>query len=269
MIRPSDLLQIKEPIPPVASETVFSIGSFPVTNSFLLIVFIAVLFAIGSFFLIKKFKTKPGKVQGAVEMLYESLLDLVDSITGSRKHSKIIFPVIATLIIYIAVANLITFIPGLTSIEYGGVSIFRSPMSDFNTTFGLAFAMVLAINIVSIKDFGIIGYLGKFFQFDKLIKGAREGFGAFFMAVVEFLIGLLDIISEIAKVISLSFRLFGNIFAGEVLAVILLGSLAYLVPSLWMVLSILFGLIQAMVFGALVAAYYSFSVKMDEDVVSN
>ena len=265
----ADILQIKEPIPPVASETVFSIGSFPVTNSFLMILFIAGLFSILSFLIIKTFKTKPKTFQGAVEMLYESLLDLVDSITGSRKHSKIIFPVIATLIIYIGVANMIVFIPGLTSIEYGGIAIFRSPMSDFNTTFGLAFAAVIAINIVSIRDFGILGYLGKFFQFGKLFRAAKQGVGAFFMAFVEFLIGLLDIISEVAKVISLSFRLFGNIFAGEVLAVILLGSLAYLVPSLWMVLSILFGLIQAMVFGALVAAYYSFSVKMDEGEVSS
>lgn len=260
----SDVLQITRSIPPVASEAVFSIGSFPVTNSFLMIVFIGLLFAVLGIFAVRRFRAIPGRLQGMMEMLYESLLDLTNSIVGSVKHSKIIFPVIATLIIYIAVANMILFIPGLSSIEYGGTAIFRSPMSDFNTTFGLAFAMVLAINIVSIKDGGIIKYLGKFFQFDKLIAGARQGLGAFGMAFVEFLIGLLDIISEVAKVVSLSFRLFGNIFAGEVLAVILLGSLAYFVPSLWMVLSILFGLIQAMVFGALVAAYYSFSIDTEE-----
>jgi len=258
------IFQIKEPIPPVASEAVFNIGAFPVTNSFLLILFIAILFAVGSYLIIRNFKLKPGRMQSVIEMLYESLLSLVDSITGNKKHSKFIFPVVATLIVYIGVANLITFIPGLTSFTYDGTSVFRAPMADFNTTFGLAFAMVVAINIVSVKDFGIIGYLSKFFQFGNLFRAAKQGVGAFFMAFIEFLIGLLDIISEAAKVISLSFRLFGNIFAGEVLAVILLSSIAYVVPSLWMVLSILFGLIQAMVFGALVAAYYSFSVKMEE-----
>lgn len=75
----------------------------------------------------------------------------------------------------------------------------------------------------------------------------------------------MDIISEIAKVISLSFRLFGNIYAGQVMAVIIMGALAYALPAVWSSLGILFGLVQAIVFGSLVAAYYMIALKPPEE----
>ncbi len=258
-----EFFRIQESLPPVSSETVFSLGSFPVTNSFLFILFIAIIFAFGGYYIARSFQVVPRGAQSIVELLYEGIVLLVSSITGSTTQAKVIFPVVATLIIYIGVANIIGFIPGLTSIEYAKTSIFRAPMSDFNTTFGLAFALIVIINFLSIKDFGLFGYLGRFFQFKQLIAGFRKGIGSGVTAFVEFLVGLLDIVSEGAKIISLSFRLFGNIFAGEVLAVILLGSIAYVVPSLWMAMSMLFGAIQALVFGALIAAYYSSSVRAE------
>ena len=87
-----------------------------------------------------------------------------------------------------------------------------------------------------------------------------------FIAFIEFLIGLLDIFAELAKVVSLSFRLFGNMFAGEVLAVLILGSLAYLLPALWLSMSILFAAVQAIVFGALAAVYYTLSLKPEDNM---
>jgi len=258
-----NLLRIKlEPLP-ITSQTVFSIGGFPVVNSFLTIILVVIIFIIFGYIVTKKFSLRPKRFQMVVEALYEMMVSLVDSITGSRIHSEKIFPVVGALIVYISFANLIVFIPGLTSITYHGIDVFRAPMSDYNTTFGLAFAMVVSIQFISIREHGIAGYFGRFFQFKRLYHGMRNGFGDFGMAIVDFLMGLLEIVSEIAKIISLSFRLFGNIFAGEILSVIILGALAYLLPSLWMVLDILEALIQAMVFGSLVAAYYTFSVKME------
>jgi F-type H+-transporting ATPase subunit a len=155
-------------------------------------------------------------------------------------------------------------IPGVASVTYGGVSFFRSPTSDFNTTLGLALAMVVLIQGYAFKQLGFFGYVGRFIQIGGIIKGFKEGVGAGFMAIINFLIGLLDIVSEAAKVVSLSLRLFGNIYAGEVLAVIILGALAYVLPATWMALNILFALVQAVVFGALVAAYYSIAVAVEE-----
>ena len=86
-----------------------------------------------------------------------------------------------------------------------------------------------------------------------------------FIALIDFFVGVLDIIGEVAKVISLSLRLFGNMFAGQVLALILLGALAYIVPSVWLAMNLFVGVLQALVFSALVAAYYMLAVKPDEE----
>ena len=85
------------------------------------------------------------------------------------------------------------------------------------------------------------------------------------MAIIDFLIGLLDIISEFAKVISLSLRLFGNMYAGEILASILLGAFALMVPAPWLAMNLLVAVIQAIVFGSLCAAYYTLAVQNDEE----
>jgi F-type H+-transporting ATPase subunit a len=183
---------------------------------------------------------------------------------GVVKEESLMFSLVTALFLYIGVANLITIIPGVASVTYEGVSIFRSPTSDFNTTLGLALAMVVLIQLYAFKQFGFWGYVGKFIQLSGIIKGFKQGVGAGFMAIINFLIGLLDIVSEAAKVVSLSLRLFGNIYAGEVLAVIVLGALAYILPATWMALNILFALVQAVVFGALVAAYYSIAVTVEE-----
>ena len=84
------------------------------------------------------------------------------------------------------------------------------------------------------------------------------------LAIIDFLIGLLDIISEVAKVISLSLRLFGNMYAGEVLAGVVLGAFALIVPTPLVAMSILVAVLQAVVFGSLTAAYYTLAVQKED-----
>lgn len=248
--------QVSNEIPNIQPETIFSIGSFPVTNSLLLINLMTVLLIIFVIWLNRTIKLQPGKVQSVIEMFYEAVEKLINQITGSIKITNRIFPMIAALFLFVGVGNLITYIPGLASVTYDGASIFRSPTSDFNTTFGLALVMLFLIQIQAIVDSGLFGYIGKFIQIKGLIEGFKQGPGAAAMAFVEFLIGFLDIISEIAKVISLSMRLFGNIYAGDILMVIIMGAFAYGLPAVWLAMSLLVGVIQALVFGALIAAYY-------------
>ena len=260
-----DIIQVQREIPAIGPDTVFTLFGFPVTSSLLL--GIAIMLAIGlfGFFIIKrKYGAHPSKSQTLVEIMYEGMVDLIDQITDNRAISEKVIPLVGALFVFIGISNLIELIPGLTSITYGGTAIFRSPTTDFNTTFGLALAMVIVVQIASIKSWGIFGFLGKYFQFKQVYVGFRKGFGAGIMSIIEFLIGLLDIISEIAKVISLSFRLFGNLYAGQVLAVIILGFVASLLPTLWSGLGILFGVVQAIVFGALVTAYYTIGLKPEE-----
>ena len=121
--------------------------------------------------------------------------------------------------------------------------------------------MILLIQLASIRDYGIFGYLGKFFQFKQVWVAFRKSIKDGMLAIIEFMIGLLDIVSEIAKVVSLSLRLFGNMYAGQVLATVILAGFAYGLPAIWMSLSVLSAVVQTLVFALLVTAYYSISVK--------
>lgn len=250
--------------PTVQPEAVFSIGQFTVTNAMMMGLLVTIIFFFLFATLTRKAAEKPGKFQAVLEMFIESVLTLLESITGNREKAKRIFPLIGTLFIYIGFANIITLlVPFLTSFTYEGVPLLRTPSNDFNFTFSIALAMVVLTQFAAIKAHGILGYIGNFIKVRSVIDGFKQGIGAGFTSLIDVFVGLLDIISEIAKVISLSLRLFGNMFAGEMLAAILLGSFAFAVPSVWMAMNLLVGILQALVFGALTAAYYSLATEVE------
>ena len=256
---------IERDITPLTPDAVFYVGNFPIANSTLMSFAIAILLVLFAIFVVRKFKVRANKTQTVVEMCYEAVVGLIDQITDSRKHSEKIFPIVGAMLVYLTIANLITLIPGIEQITYNGVSIFRSPTADFNTTFGLALGAVIAINFVSIAEYGVLGHLGKFFKVKEVYQGFRKGISDGFVSLIDFFVGLLDIIGEIAKVVSLALRLFGNMYAGSVLMIILFGAFALIVPSLWLAMNLFVGVLQAMVFAALVAAYYMLAVKPEDE----
>ncbi len=259
------VVQILAEKPTIGAETIFNIGGFPVTNSLLMAWLITLIIVAISYFISRRMRIIPKRWQNIVEIVYESMYGLVEQICGDKRIARKIFYLIASLFIFIGFSNLLgLFVPFLGSFTYKGVSIFRTPTTDFNTTLSLALAMVLVIQAASIKKWGLLKHFSNYFKFHEIINGFRKGASAGVMGIVNFLIGLLDIVSEVARVISLSIRLFGNIFAGEMLAVILLGFLAYGLPVGWMVMNIFAGFIQAMVFGSLTTAYYSLAVAGGE-----
>lgn len=258
-------LQIPVAQPDVQPDTVFAIGELAVTNAMLMGVVVSLFFLGLSLYARKKTSMKAGKMQTVLEMVVEGFLSLLESIMGNKKAAEKMLPLIGTLFLFLGLGNLVALLPGVTSITYDGVQVFRTATNDFNMTFSIAFAMVLLTQWASLKEFGIFGHLGKYFKFKDVVKGFKEGIGAGVLAIVDFLIGLLDIVSEIAKVISLSLRLFGNMFAGDVLAAILLGSLAIIVPAPWLAMNLLVGVLQALVFGALTAAYYALAIDRGEE----
>jgi len=254
-------LGFERALTPIQPDIVFSIGNFGIANSTLMIVLLALLFLALGVFGVRKFTMVPGTFQSIIEMIYESILGLVQQITGDRYHAEKIFPVIATILVYFALANVIAIVPGLTDITYNGIAIFRTPTSDFNTAFGVSLAAVLVLNYVSLREYGFIGYLGNFFNIKGVINGFRKSIMDGFIGLVELFVGMLDIIGEIAKVVSLSFRLFGNVYAGQVLAIIILGAVAVGLPTIWTVMSGFTGILQGMVFASLVAVYYTLSLN--------
>ena len=182
-------------------------------------------------------------------VVYE-LLMLADTITQNRALSKRLLPLIATLFIFIICTNLIALLPGFLGSffilgENTPIPIFRSPNSDLTTTLALALITVVAIQYFSVRALGFTPYLSRFFNFTGLMP---------------FILGLFEFLSESLRVLSFSFRLFGNVFAGEVLLLVTVFLVPFILPVPFMVLEVFVGLIQAYIFCILALTYIRLSV---------
>lgn len=239
------------------AETVFHLGSFGVTNSLLLgLVVVVVLLVLGLIFK-KKLSLVPGAMQNLFEAAAEGLLGLMASVLGSEEKAEKYFPLIANIFLVVLLSNWFELIPGVGTIgifEGNGahaalVPFFRAPSADLNFTLAVAVIAVVAVNLFGIFTIGFWKHLGKFFT----LKNPIHTF-----------VGFLEFISEIAKMVSFSFRLFGNIFAGEVLLVIVGFLVPYIVPLPFMFLEIFVGFIQAFVFAMLTLVFVAIATAETE-----
>ncbi|EKE19697.1 MAG: hypothetical protein ACD_8C00124G0046 [uncultured bacterium] len=239
----------------LAPDVLFNIGSFPVTNT-LIGSFGISFFIMAIIFIANKnlSKDKPGKLQNFIEMLMEEAYKFILSIMGSEKKTKKIFPLAFTMFVFILVANLISFIPGQSAVtllrEGHDVAVFRAVMADYGMVLVMTLVTAITIQIVAIFVHGPFGYVGKFINFK---------------SPLSFFLGLMDIIGEFAKVISLSFRLFGNIFAGEVLGAVMLALAPFIVPLPFLFLGLLGALVQAFVFSVLTVVFINLAAEVEED----
>jgi len=237
----------------LAAEPIFHIGSFMVTNTLLMAWAIILFLVIIAFVTQKKLKMIPGKLQNVVEMIIEGLLDFMESVTQDRSQAKKFFPLVATIFIFVILGNWLEVVPGLGTIgiweEHNGhqvlIPFIRSTAADLNITLAIAIISVVSTHIFGIMGIGFFKHWGKFISF----KGP-----------IEFFVGILELISEVAKMISFSFRLFGNIFAGEVLLTVVLFLVPYFVPLPFLFLEIFVGFIQALVFAMLTLVFLKMAV---------
>ncbi len=255
-----DLLQVKEKIPGIHPHELFSIGFLTFSSSTMMAVLGVFLFLILAK-RVSKFKLVPNKFQIIVEDLVVFVYNFIVQIIDDEQRAKKIMPYVGSVFMFILFANLIPLFPFIGSITYHDHHLFSASTADFNTTFALAFAAVMIINLNAIIENGLFSHLSHFIQIKPIITGFKKSIGDGFLAIINFLVGLIEIIGEVARIISLSLRLFGNMFAHEVLTIILLGAFAIGVPAIWMGMGILVGVVQAIVFTALITVYYSLTIK--------
>jgi F-type H+-transporting ATPase subunit a len=260
-------------------------GPFYLVNTLPTLIFTLILLIVLAFFtnrsLTKSQRTDlvPRGIGNLMEAFFELLLNLTEGSTGAR-WANTVFPWFATIMIYVLFANLMKLIPGFESVgllhpassdgyavsSLGGgwstllpatvagggyilVPFFRGISLDLNFTFGLAIISVFMTQVVGFQVQGF-GYISKFFN-------VRTLFTAPFFGAMDFLVGLLELISEIAKILSFSFRLFFNMFGG----IILLAVVAFLLGRITIVSSMLYlfevfvGIIQAFIFGVLTMVF--------------
>jgi F-type H+-transporting ATPase subunit a len=226
-------------------EYVLSISGLLLTNTFLTSAVVTVFLGLFSIIFYFRKNNHSGMVINGVRVLVFELLKLTDMVTQDRELSKKILPLVATFFFFIVTANLVAFIPGFLGSFFiqtpaGEIPILRSPNSDLTTTLALALFSVFSIQFFSFKTLGLKGYMGRFFNFS---------------SPVAFVLGFFEMISEGVKVLSFSFRLFGNIFAGEILLLVIAFLVPYIIPLPFMILEVFVGIIQAFIFAMLTLAF--------------
>lgn len=226
----------------ISPDTLFTIAGFPFTNAVLVTLLVDIIIIAFIIAIYKKVSLRPGNLQNAAEAVIDFFYNTIENIAGKR--AEYIYPWATAFFIFIVISNIIALFPGFETIRVftqgsgeSGVPLFRSATSDLNTTLALAAVSVFATHFLSIKYTGIKSYISRFFSFK--------------MFPIFLFVGMLELVNEISKLISFSFRLFGNIFAGE----IVLATTYYFFPFL--ALELLVALIQALVFAMLTISFMS------------
>jgi F-type H+-transporting ATPase subunit a len=257
------------------AEPVFIFKNFTITNS-LLTSFIVVLLVF-AFVAVLKFKIKqiPKGIQNMFEIIIDGALNLADSVTGDRQTSIRFFPIVFALFIFILLNNWLGLLPGVGSIGYYSleeghqvfVPFFRGGTADLNTTLALALFSVIGANLAGVIMVGFWRHFNKFINikaFLEIPKKILKEPTILLVNPIKAFVGLVEIIGEFAKVASLSFRLFGNIFAGEVLLASMAALFAFLVPIPFLFLEIIVGLVQALIFAVLTLVYMTIATAKEE-----
>ena len=267
---------IEEPI----IENFLGLGPFYLVNTLPTLVVTIILLVVIAYFTNRSLKQSaqtdlvPRGIGNLMEAILEMLYNLTEGSAGA-KWAKAIFPWFATIMVYVLFANLLKLIPGFESIgvlhphggghgaELAGWHIYNAELSheyvlapflrgisvDLNFTAALAIIAVVMIQVIGFRAQGW-GYLSKFFN-------TRRMFKVPFFGAMDFLVGLLELISELSKILSFAFRLFGNMFAGIVLVAIVAGLLGKfsILPAMIMMFELFVGVIQAFVFGMLTMVF--------------
>lgn len=259
------------------------LGNFYLFNTIPTLIVTLILLVVIAFFVNRSLKRseQTDLVPRGIGNVFESILEIFYNLTetsAGTKWAKTIFPWFATILIYVLFANLLKLLPGFESIglikdaSHGGghatvpigggwviltadagdkvlYPFFRGISVDLNFTFSLALISVFMIQVIGVRALGL-GYFSKFFN-------TRRMFKVPFFGAMDFLVGLLELISEIAKILSFAFRLFGVMFAGVVLVAIaasLMGGFS-IVPAMVLLFELFMGVLQAFVFGMLTMVF--------------
>jgi F-type H+-transporting ATPase subunit a len=261
-------LSVPRPEPHLPAPEVFNLFGLPITNTILAGWFTVVVVVLFCFFVTRRMKIVPGRVQAAFEFLLGWIYDLCRSIAG-EENGRRFFPVICTIFLYVAFNAWLSLIPGFGSILIGHHELIRGANTDVNTTLAIALVSFVFVIFYGLKD-ARMGFVRQYFNFGPFFHSVGQIFkGKFnvmdvFSGAIGIFVGLLELLSLFIRNVSFTFRLFGNMTAGEILLLIA----AFLVP--WILalpfygLEMLVGFVQALIFAGLTLVFVTMAVTPHE-----
>ncbi len=221
-----------------------------ITSTLLTSWLVVAVLLVGAYFIGKSLRLVPGKGQVAVEGVLTLALNYMEETLEDKALARKYFPLIMTIFLFILSCNLIALIPfvgpiGIHNAEGELIPLFYSANTDFNIPLALAIIAFITIEFAGITVLGALKYFNKFVNFK---------------SVIGFIVGIIELISELARLLTFSFRLFGNIFAGKVLILLALAFLPYVVPVPLLVYEVFVGIIQAIIFALLTLFFIKIAI---------
>jgi len=278
---PPSILNIPKPHVALPAEPVFHVGHFSITNT-LIASWFTILVLVGvSIFLTRKMKLIPGKRQGLAEVVVEGLLNFVEGIAG-KKHARMLFSGVATIFIYVISNAYLALLPFFGTIgihghegEHGAefAAIFRAANTDVNVPLSIALMSFVFVESWGMRAIGVSHYLGEFINVRQFLQGLKELFTGkiktgpmnIVFGFISLFVGVLEIFSHLTRMLSFTFRLFGNMTAGEILILVS----CFLVPLVFTIpfygLELLIGMIQALIFSGLTLVFGTIAISPHEE----
>ena len=248
------------------ADIVFTVPVFgfdlPVTNTILATWLSMLVIIVVALIATRRMALAPGGLQNSFEWGLEKLLGFVEGVAG-HENGRRFFPVLATIFLFVMVNAWLALFPGFGSIEIHGpegkgVHLLRSAGTDINTPLALAIVSFVFVEYWGISSIGLRRYLGKFFNFKQLLKGKVMG-------LVDVFVGLLELLSEFIRMVSFTFRLFGNMTAGEILLMVVMFLVPWGIALPFYGLELLVGFVQALIFAGLTLVFGTMAVAVHEE----
>lgn len=267
-------ISVPSPEPHLPAPVLFHVFGLPITNTILAGWITAVFLVVISWVVTRRMKLVPGRLQATFEFLLGWIFDLCKSIAG-EENGRRFFPVVCTIFLFVLFNAWLSLIPGFGSIEitiHGHhYELLRGSNTDVNTPLAIALVSFVFVEYYGLRTLGI-KYLRKFINagaffgsVGKVFKGrVKQGLSGLFSGLVDIFVGGLETLSELIRIVSFTFRLFGNMTAGEILLLIA----AFLIP--WVLalpfygLELLVGFVQALIFSGLTLVFVTMAVSSHE-----
>ena len=259
------------------ASVIFHIGIFPVTNTIIASWITVLILILIAFLVAHRSKLIPGRFQGLVESVIEWMYNFCKDVAG-EKNGRRFFPIVTTIFLFVLLNALMNLIPGFSSITYstsgGIVPLLRGANTDINTPLALALVSFVFVEFWGFKTHSF-SYLKKFFNFGRFFKGwgqlftgkAKSALGNIVFGVIDIFVGILEFFSELIRIISFTFRLFGNMTGGEILILILFFLVAFAgfgAVQLGYAFELLVGVVQALIFSGLTLVFATMAATPHE-----
>ena len=264
---------IPAPTVELPATPVFHIGAMPVTNTVIASWISVVVLILLALLVTRKLKLIPGRLQSIMEEVINWMYNFCKDVAG-EKNGRRFFPFVTTIFLFVLINALMNLVPGFGSITYNGAPLIRGANTDINTALALAIMAFVFIEFWGFKN-NKFGYLKKFFNFSRGLKGwgqvftgkIGKGIGNIAMGAIDTFVGFLEFFSELIRIVSFTFRLFGNMTGGEILILILfflLGFAGFGAIQVGYLFEILVGVVQALIFSGLTLVFATMAAETHE-----